>query len=430
MDNIPSNQLSMSTRYSWNGFQKVKTPLVSLLICLILYWIAVRIVASIDYLNTDFFNNIWLGAHMVWKGLDPYNAAQWASGHQEFGVTWMPNPAFVYPLPLSILSAPFGLLSVKNAIIVWVFLSELVYVTTIYLVTRLFKRSLNISFLFPILLGIAFYRPTTTTLYLGQMGALLLLIIVLTVYLWEKERWLLGGLILPLLALKPSLGLPVIILIGLWALIRLRWTAILGMIISTVGLVCLGWLIDPKWIGKYLSVGNQMLVRSFGYTPTVWGACAGACKAGLNCILVAGASISAALLIISLVILLTRRNSLSPTEAACLAVPISAIITPYIWVYDQVILLLPILLIVAGMTQRGYSYILTAGLMPLVSLFALFLFWMAIPAQSDIWSVFNSVLVFIAGIWWVLKYSKSGVNRLTLQPQPPHPRVKVEAPHP
>ena len=76
--------------------------------------VAIRIINSIDYHNNDFFT-FWLAGHLVATGGNPYASAQWVAGHHEFGVTWIPNQAYVYPLPLSLLFVPLGLLSLKQA---------------------------------------------------------------------------------------------------------------------------------------------------------------------------------------------------------------------------------------------------------------------------------------------------------------------------
>ncbi len=80
-------------KYGWI----LALPVLALLAVLL----AIRIVNSIDWRNNDFFT-FWLAGHLILQGGNPYDPAQWLAGHHDFGVTWIPNQAYVYPLPLSL----------------------------------------------------------------------------------------------------------------------------------------------------------------------------------------------------------------------------------------------------------------------------------------------------------------------------------------
>jgi len=166
--------------------------------------VAVKIVNSIDYRNNDFFT-FWLAGHMVTQGGDPYAPAQWLAGHHAYGVTWIPNQAYVYPLPLSLLFAPLGWLSLRQAFIVWVALSILMILAALMLLLKTQTGSAGYAAI-PLLAGMALFRPTILTLFHGQISAWLLLVLAVTAYLWEKGQWEWGSLLLPLLMFETGYG--------------------------------------------------------------------------------------------------------------------------------------------------------------------------------------------------------------------------------
>ncbi|HTX91189.1 MAG TPA: glycosyltransferase family 87 protein, partial [Anaerolineales bacterium] len=198
--------------------------------------LAVRIVASIDYRNNDFFT-FWLAGHLVTQGGNPYDPAQWVAGHQAFGVTWIPNQTYVYPLPLSLLFAPLGWLSLKSAFTVWVALSELMILVALALLAFGQPGSGSGRYFLPLLIGLIFFRPTSLTLFHGQLSGALLLLLAGTIFLWEKGKWEWGSLLLPLLMLKPNIGAPLLALLGAWLLVRKRFRALLAIAAGLLALL-------------------------------------------------------------------------------------------------------------------------------------------------------------------------------------------------
>ena len=150
------------------------------------------------------------------------------AGHHAFGVTWIPNQAYVYPLPLSLLFVPLGLLPLHQAFIVWVALSIMMILAALTLLLKTQAGSGLLASHYSA--GIIFFRPTILTLFTGQISGWLLLLLAITATLWENGKWEWGGLLLPLLMLKPNLGAPLVVLLGLWLLFQKRYKAILAMV--------------------------------------------------------------------------------------------------------------------------------------------------------------------------------------------------------
>jgi len=303
--------------------------------------VAIRIVDSIDYRNNDFFT-FWLAGHMVTQGGNPYSPAQWLAGHQEFGVTWIPNQAYVYPLPLSLLYALLGRLTLKQAYIVWVALSMLMMLAAlILLVSSRAGPHFGKAFI-PLLVGLIFFRPAVLTLFNGQISAWLVLLLAGTAYLWGRGKWEWGSLLLPLLMLKPNLGAPLLVLLGLWLLFKRRFRSILAIAAGLLALLIIGLLQNPHWVTDYWAIGNLKVAQNLWGVPTLWGLGFLLCGHNAACTL---SFVGATSLIISIgfLWLLGRRwTDISPFTLVSLAATVTLLVTPYIWTYDQLLLLLPV----------------------------------------------------------------------------------------
>lgn len=155
-----------------------------------------RIVRSLKHANSDFFS-FWLAGRMVWEDQDPYDSDLWIDGHQANGAEWVSDDTFIYPLPLSLAFAPIGLLRMFGAYSLWMFLSLLAVVGSLVLLGVIWTRqSLGLSEMIPIFLGVLLFRPFLVTVRNGQLGAFLVLLLVVVLVLWEREQWLSGGMVL------------------------------------------------------------------------------------------------------------------------------------------------------------------------------------------------------------------------------------------
>ena len=331
------------------------------LLVVIVSLVAIRIINSIDYHNNDFFT-FWLAGHMVTLGGNPYAPVQWVAGHHEFGVTWIPNQAYVYPLPLSLLFAPLGLLPLKQAYTLWVALSELMILATLVLLLAARAGSRFGKVFLPLLVGMIFFRPTILTLFNGQISGLLLLLLTGTIFLWEKGKWEWGSLFLPLLMLKPNLGAPILALVGIWLLFQKRYKPILVIASGLLALLVIGLLQNPHWISDYWSIGNNKLVENFGGSPTVWGLGYLVCGHNSACTLAVGGIAGLLFLFAFLWLVLPRRDDISALRLVALAATVTLLITPYTWTYDQLLIVLPIVDITLALDKNGYRFTLVSSL--------------------------------------------------------------------
>jgi hypothetical protein len=212
----------------------------------------------------------------------------------------------------------------------------------------------------PLLAGIVFFRPTFLTLTQGQVSGLILFILAGIVFLWQKEKWFLGGLLLGILVLKPNLGVPILLLLAFWLLRRNHLHAILGAFISGVFLLVLGLIYNPGWVTQYWQVGANKLAVTFGGSPTLWGLSYLGCQYNTTCTLAFGGVASLILVSGFLWLMLARRTDITPLTLISLSATVTLLVTPYTWTYDQILLLLPIVDLTLKMKEDGIRYILVS----------------------------------------------------------------------
>ena len=362
---------------------------------------SVSVVRALDFPNSDFFT-FWLAGRLALNGDNPYSPTQWVQGHHDYGATWIPNDTLVYPLPLAYLMAPIGALPLYNAYVFWVFLSMVMVLASIALITRPGKH-LPWNLFAPLLAGVYLARPTIVTFRNGQLGALLLLIIVVTMVLWRRDGWFAGGSVLALLWLKPSIALPFLPLTVAWAVSARKSRAISGIAVGTAALTIAGWATNPSWIGDYVSIGARKLAASVGYAPSLWGLVGLACKADSSCILRVGLITTALVLFGFALFVFKFPGPFSPSIFMACVVSVSLFVTPYVWAYDQVLLALPLAVVVGEMSRSRMPFLVCASVPLLFSLGSLILLVVAFQAGSDAWSGILSLSALGSAAWIALQ---------------------------
>jgi len=383
---------------------------LALVIVLPVYWnIAVLNESRVDYVNNGFFT-FWLGGRLTATGGQPYDATEYVGGHHANGATWIPNQIFPYPLPLTLLMAPLGLLPIAQAYILWDFIAQaLIGVCILWLASRwegLNKRLYAIFLLFAIILNGNVYLGLMT----GTIAALLLAFLTLALFFFENKRPFWGGFALALLALKPPL-LTVVILLGLWLLIRRDWRGIAGGVSGGVALLVIGLLQDAQWVSKFMGAGGSLLSMRVGHQPTILSYTRLACGGNMDCAMPAYAAIALALTVLFAWLLWQNREKLTPLMAFSLAIPLGVLLPPYLWSYDYALLVIPIGYVAFELVRRRESYIfatLFLLVLDLLAMIGLVLFWMnpdsaALTIQRDMWSIWIGVYVLAAAWWLVLR---------------------------
>jgi hypothetical protein len=377
----------MKKLHPTSNLSRYAIPIAILLAILVFVLIALAIVKPADCANSDFFT-FWLSGRFVVSGRTLYAPALWVSAHHDYGASWIPNQAFVYPLPLALLFAPLGLLSTYIGFLIWVVLTEIMVCASILLLlgrntTEIIKR------FFPLLIiGVALFRPTWISLLTGQLSGLLLLILAGCVYLWEKGKWWQGNLLLPLLALKPNLGVPVILILALYLALKRKAASLWSAGAAGLALVGVGLLQDPRWLVEYWRIGSTKVAQAFGYSSTLWGLSGYLCGQKASCTFASGGAVSLVLLAGVLYLMVRERAVLGPSLAVGLAVSLTLLLTPYSWPYDQLLLIIPIVILLMEHTRAGGRFLTTACIFLGVDLLAVVLLYIGAMTGYEIWSAF------------------------------------------
>jgi hypothetical protein len=381
--------------------------LVALSILIILIILAVLMTTRIDRMmdyhhdNNDFFT-FWLAGHLVTQGNSPYNADQWLASYYEFEIESIPrNPIFLYPLPLALIMAPFGLLPFHSAYFLWVTLTQLMIIASLAILLRLDAGPRVKLFIIPLIAGIILFRPTILTLIQGQISGLFLLVLVWVAYLFYKGKWFWGGFLLGFIILRLNLGAIIIILVAGWLLLQRRWKGLLGIVASGIFMLTAGLLYYPGWVGQYWQIATHKFAENYGGFPTIWEVGMLIGNDHTEVALIIGGLATLLILFGFLRAIIRARTTLSPVSVIAMAVSISLIITPYNWTYDQILLILPITAVILAMDRMGVHFAWTAVVFLIIdALFVLLLFFDTM-LEAETLNVIIPALVFCLCLWWL-----------------------------
>lgn len=361
---------------------------------LLTLFFAIRVVDPVNYANSDFFS-FWLAGRLALEGQNPYAVDVWVDGHHQYGATWISDLTFLYPLPLSFLFLPFGAMPLYPAYVLWVWLLQWMILAAFFILFRLASPKVQKAYFLPLAAGLLLFRPAILTITYGQLSGFLLLVMAAVVYLWEKEKFWQGAALLPLMALKPNLGGPVIIFLTVFLLLKRQWKAVLAEGVAGLVLAGAGWLQDPSWLGGFLSAGNTKLSQTFGFSPTVWGISAFVCDFRLGCTVGVGAVIAISILGCCFFWLHKNRNWLSGAQAIGMSICLALLITPYTWTYDQLLLSIPIISLVLRLGEAGHRFLPVALLFLTIDILAFALLALTAAIQKEGWNAIVALFVLV-----------------------------------
>jgi len=333
----------------------------------------------------DFFS-FWLGSHMLVSGESPYDPDAWRAGHEFYGglkTSTASVRAYGYQLPLAVLFAPLGLLPLEWAAVLSAAFSLMAVIFSLQLVLNTAGTPIALKYLLPTAAGVFLFRPVAVTLYLGQIDTIILFLICVSLWFWQRKQWFWGGFLLALTELKPNIGPPLLLFMGLWLLYQRKWKAILGIGAAGGALFGLGCFFDPEWVQHWLATLNGFVENRMGNTPTVWGFTNWLCSLNQACSMPISI-ITMIVLSLGLIAALLQIKSDQPQTAVGLIIPVVLMITPYLWVYSQSILLLPLLLSWQKLINFDVPYLLKASFFIFIDLFAIILVLGSISIGADV----------------------------------------------
>jgi len=338
------------------------------------------------------FSHYWQASRMTYLGHSAYDSHAWEIERDQYGITSSGTEAtFLYPLPMVVLLIPFGLLTVEHAYFLWALLGGLsLLLSALILISYYPQRSFVFEFL---VLGTVFlFRPTLYIIPGGQITAEFLLLLVLSIHFFNKDKWFLGGLAASMIVLKPSLGIPFLGLLGIWLLFKKQWSGIIGIAAGGILLYGLGAIYDPLWPLNYLAIGRGAFDKYYGYQPTLWGVAGLIFKTGLLQTLAGVVGVCVVLAITGYYVWKKELHD-NAFRVVAILTAVTLLISPYAWNYELVLLIVPILYILVAVSSSHGD--LKAALFSISVLgLSVILFFVAIQQGYDIWSLL------ISGIVW------------------------------
>jgi arabinofuranan 3-O-arabinosyltransferase len=340
---------------------------------------------------TDFVN-VWAAGKMVLDG-HPALAYDWDLQKQvELALLkqdFIGYFAWHYPPPFLFVAALLAMLPYSVAFIGWVLVSIVPYIAVMRAIVG---RN------FGIVLAIAFPMVMNNAL-VGQNGFLTAALIGGTLYLLPTRK-VAAGICLGLLTYKPQYGL----LFPLVLIAAAEWKVFFSAAVTAVALAVVSWLAFgteswqaffhwvPMFSQAFLSEGKATwwklqsvlsLVRYLGGTEWLAWACQWIVSAAVA---------------VALAVMWRSRALRYEVKAACLALG-TMLITPYLFMYDMMVLAIPVAYLVRlGLSEGFEAYELPALGCALV-LILCFTFW-GIPTGLGAILIVGALVLRRAGPWW------------------------------
>lgn len=349
------------------------------------------------------FSQYWQAGRMIVAGQDIYDKDVWIAENQREGTALFTNPPFQYPLPLAILFVPLAMLPIDTAYILWMFLAEIMVLASITLLLDFYPVRSGYFELLTIT-GIFFFRPMFSVIQSGQIVTPLLLLLVLAIRCFHAHKWFWGGLALSVLSLKPSLGLPILFLSGLWLLSRRQWRGLWGMIAGGLLLWLVGVPVNYGWPGDYVNISQNIFAKYYGMHPTLWGMVDKIFKID-SLSMTVGFLCVAVVLAVEAYVFWRNKSNVDAWPAFASILPVALLVAPYSWNYDQILLVIPIVFLLIHIFA-GYGIVRSALFIFGIVALAFAMVAVAYLVGHDVWSALNSLVVWIFSLYFVVKNSQ------------------------
>jgi len=353
------------------------------------------------YVEADFFE-YWAGGRALSEGRNPYDATDWKAIRGQLEGTWQANQYSVYPLITNLMFVPLSLLPISTAASVWLALSQIMIAASVFLCFQSASFTRWRIYLIIILVGIILFRPAIISVRNGQLGGFLLLLLSIGIWLWTKGYWYVGGVVVGLLVMKPSVASSFFVIFGIWFLLRKRWRAIFGMLTTSVMSLAVFLLFDIQWVNAWIEAGSGKFELMAPYMPSLWGFTALVFNRTAYWYVIGGI---ATLLTIALIFWIFRK--VQPSEESfvlgAFLIPLAILVMPFLWSYDQIYLLIPLIFIIALLDRLRIPFIIIGSVFLVFDLLALLLLLFAFQVGHDIWSILLPIsILLVSSIAWRL----------------------------
>ena len=299
---------------------------------------------------------------------------------------------------------PFTFVGFDNAATLWLVSNFLLIFVSIVFVWKVYAPASISSRWFWLPILAAFIFPfTATALVVGQVNSLVLFGLASFLYLYQKSNDFGAGVALSLTMTKPQLVYLTIPLILMSSIRHRRWKIILGFSSFLLVSIFIVFLIRPTFLGEYIgSISSWGLLNFLSPTAPV------VLSVFFNFIWIR--LIGFLLLPIAIWIWFRRGKNLDMGLLVDVSLLASIITTPFLWSYDYIVLLIPLIRVWIWMIDRVLSLAGTIALAIVMMALYIFLYNKRIQTPSEIF--YTWVPVLIAAIYGWLWYRKNRIYEI------------------
>ncbi len=123
-------------------------------------------------------------------------------------------------------------------------------------------------------------------------------------------------------------------------------------------------MVRPGWMEAFLALGSSKGGVVSAYTPTWWGISGFICQRSDTCSSWLGLGGSILISLAGIAALVRYRKQWNLWQAGAFITCIGLLVTPYLWAYDQILLLYPVVWLAMALFKRGNRLI--SILIPLI----------------------------------------------------------------
>jgi hypothetical protein len=306
------------------------------------------------------FVALWSAGRALAQGLSPYNADAMAALQSPAGHHRDFFSPFYYPLWTGLLFVPLGLLPLSGAAAIWQTLNQMMFLAALGSIAAGMNWRPSLPILGLMALSSLAFHPALVTFLNGQLSILMLFLLAVIYGLMSMKGgnaiWMAVGALLALMMVKPQLALTTMPAFLALLVLRRRWMAIMGFALFAVIMAGASELLVPGWFGDWARDRAQQVVASRA-APSVWGI-------AHDVLPRSWVPLGGTASIFSLVWLATlwwrHRQSDQIGFLLAMTVIVGQFVTPFLWVYDQTVLLFPFVVGMACVQARPRRMIWTA----------------------------------------------------------------------
>jgi hypothetical protein len=381
--------------------------LVYLLILVMLVGCAfyfMRTITRRDPLAATDFSVFWASAWLLRHGESPYDPGDWAAIYLQIPNVPRQDSAFLYPLPTALIFLPLSFMPESLARDLWLIFSQLFIIgaAVICIFTQEW-RSDRLLLLPIVVLSLFVFVPAMYAVMNGQINSILVVAIALTFLFWSRKKWVEGGLVLGLLILKPTGAGTFIFAAIIWLILQKKWEALVGVTLTLASALTFSWIIEPRWLGDWLSVALTKPAQMWPEVPTLWGLSVSLFGPEKPWLLLA-ASLSTMLLLFSVRLVSRKEPEVQLTWLSGIVIPLSLISTPYLLYYEMVMLIPSMLAGMALLDRAGASFAAVVSFPLLFSLLSVVIFSLSLKNGDLVWILLP---VLVLGSFFLITRSAS-----------------------